>query len=329
MNPDLITLILLVVFLLSAIGVIMAGAWLYRQGPGSKKQARLERFVAPVGRESQAAASREFISVSDQEVSKFRDWLNRFLGFLSSEKLQVKLSSAYWPVTDVEYLLIRILAVVLAFMLGWWIPDNILGGLLLAVIALMVPPIILDRAVAGRQKKFHNQLLDVLVLIQGAVQAGYSLLQALDLAVNEVPAPASEEFGRVLREIRLGLSLEAAMFNLAERMENDDLQIVVTAIIINAQVGGNLSTVLEAAINTIRDRMQLMGEIQTLTAYARYVGNFLSLLPFILGLIIFVITPSYFDTVSTSLLTQIIFVMALLGIILGNIWIRRIVRIKV
>jgi tight adherence protein B len=154
-------------------------------------------------------------------------------------------------------------------------------------------------------------------------------MQALDLAVDEVPPPASEEFGRVLREIRLGISLEGALFNLAERMENDDLQIVVTAIIINAQVGGNLSTVLEAVITTIRDRLQLMGEIRTLTAYGRYVGNFLSLLPFLAGLAIFLLNPSYFDTVTTSLLTQILFVMAMLGVIIGNFWIRRIVRIKV
>jgi tight adherence protein B len=109
--------------------------------------------------------------------------------------------------------------------------------------------------------------LDVLLLIKGAVQAGYSLMQALDLAVKEIPAPASEEFGRVLREIRIGITLEGTFLNLAQRMENDDLQIVMTAIIINSQVGGNLSTVLEASISTIRDRMQLLGEIRALTSY--------------------------------------------------------------
>ena len=83
----------------------------------------------------------------------------------------------------------------------------------------MVPRILLDRAIAQRQKKFHTQLLDVLVLIKGAVQAGYSLLQALDLAVKEIPAPASEEFGRVLREMRLGISLEGTLFNLQKNGE--------------------------------------------------------------------------------------------------------------
>jgi tight adherence protein B len=154
-------------------------------------------------------------------------------------------------------------------------------------------------------------------------------MQALDLAVKEIPAPASEEFGRVLREIRIGITLEGTFFNLAQRMENDDLQIVMTAIIINSQVGGNLSTVLEASISTIRARVQLMGEIRALTSYGSYVGYFLTLMPFVAGVLIFLVSPNYFDVVKTSSLTQMIFLAAFFGIFIGNVWIRRIVRIRV
>ena len=325
-----LTLILLAVFLFSAVGVVLIGVWIYRSGPSSRKQERLERFVASVVEEQpKADGRRQILILSNRDIGKFRDWVNRSLGVLSSEKLQVNLSSAYWPITDIEYILLRVFVTVAAFLLGWQIPGNILGGIFFGVVAFMLPTILLDRAITQRQKKFHNQLLDVLVLIQGAVQAGYSLMQALDLAVDEVPAPASEEFGRVLREVRLGISLEGALFNLAERMENDDLQIVVTAIIINAQVGGNLSTVLESTITTIRDRMQLMGEIRSLTSYARYVGSFLTMMPFLAGIVIFVVNPSFFDTVTTSFLTQMIFVFAFIGVIIGNIWIRQLVKIKV
>jgi tight adherence protein B len=248
---------------------------------------------------------------------------------LSSDKLKMKLSSAYWPITDAEFVLIRVLTTVLGLVFGWFVLGNILAGIFLAAIAFLVPPILLERAIAKRQKKFHDQLLDVLVLINGAVQAGYSLLQALDLAVKEISAPASEEFGRVLHEMRLGISLERALNNLADRMENDDLQIVVTAVIINSQVGGNLSTVLDAAITTIRDRMHLMSEIRSLTSYSRYVGNFLTLMPFVAGLLIFIMSPRHFDTVKTSSIVQIIFVAAFIGVIIGNIWVRQLVKIKV
>jgi len=329
LNPETITLILLGAFLLSALGVILIGVWIYRHGPASKQQQRISRFVVPSPDGSVASSGQDIKGKTSRNIGLFRNWINNSLSSLSSEKLQIKISSAYWKITDTEFILLRILAVILAFLLGWLIPGNILGGIFLSAIAILVPPILLDTAITKRQKKFRDQLLDVLILIKGSVQAGYSLFQALDLAVKEIPAPASEEFGRILYEMRFGVSLEGALFNLAERMQNDDLQIVVTAIIINSQVGGNLSTVLESAIDTIRDRMHLMGEIQSLTSYGRYVGNFLTLLPFIAAFAIFLLSPDYFDTVFTSLLTQIIFVMALLGVIIGNIWIRRIIKIKV
>jgi len=329
LNQDLITGILLAVFLFCTIGVFLIGSWIYKNGPLSKKQERISRFVGSSLDDSQVTPARDSLLPSNLEIGKFRDWINKSLTSLSSDKLQIKLSSVYWAITDTEFILIRIVATVLTFLLGWLIPGNILGGIFLAVVVAMVPPFLLDRAIDKRQQKFHNQLLDVLLLIKGAVQAGYSLMQALDLAVKEIPNPASEEFGRVLREIRLGISLEGTLFNLGQRMENDDLQIVITAIIINSQVGGNLSTVLEASINTIRDRMQLMGEIRALTSYSRYVGYFLTMLPFIGGALIFILTPDYFDAVKTSSLTQIIFLAALGGIFIGNIWMKQIVQIKV
>jgi tight adherence protein B len=313
---------------LSFFGIILIGVWIYQNRTSPKKEGRITHFVAADGLGDQAASNSRKL-INQQRIGKFREWVNSALDSLSSEDLQMKLSSAYWPITDKEYILIRALATILSLLLGWFFFNNILGGIFLAVIAVMVPPILLDRAIAQRQKKFHEQLLDVLILIKGAVQAGYSLMQALDVAVEEIPAPASEEFGRILHEIHLGITLEQALINLAERMENDDLQIVVTAIIINNQVGGSLSTVLESTILTIRDRMHLFAEIRSLTSYSRYVGNFLTLMPFITGLAIFLLSPGYFDTVKTSLFTQGVFVAALVMVVIGNVWIRKLIKIKV
>ncbi len=329
MNLDIITIVLLSVFLLCAIGVILIGFWFYRNGVSSTRQGRISNFVDSSINDSQDSAVQNSTLISNQDIGKFRAWINDKLTGLSSEKLKLKLSSAYWTITDTEYLIICIVGTLLAFLLGWAIAGNFLAGLFLAAIAILIPPLLLDRSISQRQQKFHAQLLDVLVLIKGAVQAGYSLMQSLDLAVKEIPAPSSEEFGRVLREVQFGIPLEGALFNLGKRMQNDDLQIVVTAIVINSQVGGNLSTVLDATISTIRDRMHLFGEIRSLTSYARYVGNLLTLMPFLTGFAIFMMTPDYFDTVRTSIITQIILVMALLGVIIGNIWIRKIVQIKV
>lgn len=329
MSQNSITIILFAIATLSIIGTIFVAVWIIRNRPSSKKKSRINHFVTTDEYQAQTVAGKNRKLISQKQIVKFREWINSGLNRLSSVDLQIKLSSAYWPITDKEYILLRVFSTLFALLLGWFFFNNILGGLFLSVLTAMIPPILLDRAIAQRQKKFHEQLLDVLILIKGAVQAGYSLMQALDLAVEEIPAPASEEFGRILREIQLGITLEQALMNLSERMENDDLQIVVTAIIINNQVGGNLSTVLESTISTIRDRMHLFAEIRSLTSYSRYVGNFLTLMPFITGLAIFLLSPGYFDTVKTSLFTQGVFVGALVMVVIGNVWIRKLVKIKV
>jgi tight adherence protein B len=328
-NQDSITLILFGLILFCVLGLLLVGVWIYRNRNLTKKGGRVSRFVGSELNEEQDESEEKRPVWSREGVGKFRDWINQTLKALSSQKLQKKISSAYWQITDTEFILIRVTGIVLSFALFWLIFGSILAGIFIAVVAAMLPSILLDWAISQRQKKFHKQLLDILVLIKGAVQAGYGLMQALDLAIKEVPEPAAEEFGRVLREIRLGISLQDALTNLVDRMENDDLQIVVTAIIINSEVGGNLSTVLEATISTIRDRIQLQAEILSLTSYSRYVGNFLTLLPFIAGVVVFSLMPDYFETLRSSLLTQIIFVVALLGVIIGNFWIRRLVRVKV
>lgn len=320
---------LFVILALSLAGVVLGIFWLYRNGPGSRLHGRITGLGKPETMQSNETSVLDRSGILMSGFSKFRNWLNKVLSGISSEKMQIKLSSAYWPITDVEYIVIRILAAMVGLILGWLAMHNLLGGVFLAILMIILPPIVLERSIVNRQHKFRNQLMDVLILIKGAIQAGYSLPQSLELALKEIKPPSSEEFGRVLKEMRFGFPLEQALTNMAERMENDDLHIVVTAIIINSQIGGNLSTVLESTINTIRNRMQLSTEVQSLTAYARYVGNFLSFLPFVAGGLIFVITPNYFNSVVNSTLVQIIFGLALVGIVLGNIWIRRIARIRV
>ena len=329
MINDLTTTILILVVILCAVGLVFMSIALVRLRSASSIRGRILDYVQTGVDEAAGLLPGERKIVSDENLGRFRKWINESLGVLSSEKLRLKISSAYWEISDTEFILIRIIGTVLGFALGWLVTGNILGGIFLGGIVLLVPPILLDQAIMRRQRKFHEQLLDVLVMIKGAVQAGYSLMQALDMMVEQVNDPSAAEYGRVLREVRFGIPLEQALLNLAERMENDDLQIVITAIIINSQVGGNLSTVLEATISTIRDRLHLFGEIRSLTAYARFVGNFLSLMPFITGIAVFLINPEYFEPVKSELFTQIAFVVALIGVIIGNLLIRRLVRIRV
>ena len=277
-----------------------------------------------------------FVQVETEEpltrAIKFEGLRGRFnqaLAVFSTDDLRLKIASAYWPISDIEFISLRILLVIFGFIVGWVIPQNIIGGLGLGILFYLIPGFILERAIIKRRRLFQEQLLDFLILIKGAIIAGYSLPQALDMAVKEIPPPTCEEFAQVLREVKFGYSLEQALQNLTNRMQSDDLQIVVTAIMLNTQMGGNLSTVLEATIETIRERIHLLGEIRSLTSYSRFVGALVTLLPFITGLIVFLINPDFFETAKTSIISQIILLLALIGVILGNFLIRRIMNVRV
>ncbi len=224
--------------------------------------------------------------------------------------------------------MIQILSAILGLILGWVITKFFLIGLVLGILLYMLPGFFLYRSIFQRQKKFQNQLVDVLVLIRGSVQAGFSLLQSLEVVVKEMPEPASEEFGRVQREVQFGIPLSQALVSLSDRMESDDLQMVVTAIIINSQVGGNLSVMLTAVTETIRNRIALFGEVRALTSNARFTSYILTLLPFITALAVVLLSPGYFSESLDSPVTKILFGFALVGIIIGNIWLRRIANIK-
>jgi Flp pilus assembly protein TadB len=149
--------------------------------------------------------------------------MNNLLSGLASEKLNLQLISANWPITETEFVLIRIIGTILAFILGMLVSKMLVSGIGLAAIVFFVPDLLLKRSISQRQLNFGKQLVDVLILMTGAVRAGYSLPQAIEVVSKELKPPASDEFRRVRHEIGLGLSLSQALTNLVARMENDDL----------------------------------------------------------------------------------------------------------
>lgn len=330
MTQSSLTAVFIILIVIAVGGLAIVGVLLYRLSSQNRMKNRLTNFV------NENDLDQTFVQVETEEplirAIKFEGLRGRFnqaLAVFSTDDLRLKIASAYWPISDIEFISLRILLVIFGFIVGWVIPQNIIGGLGLGILFYLIPGFVLERANIKRRRLFQEQLLDFLILIKGAIIAGYSLPQALDMAVKEIPPPTCEEFAQVLREVKFGYSLEQALQNLTNRMQSDDLQIVVTAIMLNTQMGGNLSTVLEATIETIRERIHLLGEIRSLTSYSRFVGALVTLLPFITGLIVFLINPDFFETVKTSIISQIILLLALIGVILGNFLIRRIMNVRV
>ena len=300
--PQLVLFILGAGFLFVVVGVLLQIL------TSKREKQRLEVFVTEA---RNYQPTRQVGYFDRNKLDDFRETLNDTLSRLSSDRLKHQISSANWPITDVEFFLLRFFLAGVGFLIGWLISRNLIGGIGLAVLFYLIPNFYLRRSIIKRQTDFQDQLIDVLLMIRGAVQAGYGLLQSLDVVVSEMSAPASEEFERVIREVQIGYSLTQALTNLSARMENDDLQLVVTAIIINTQVGGNLTTMLTAVTNTIRARYQLFGEVRSLTSYARYAGYLLSFLPFATAIFMFLMSPDYYESAVNSPISQMVLLVAL------------------
>jgi tight adherence protein B len=312
-----------VIIILLAYGLVIYGlrdVFFAGQDIGS----RLESYVALPEESTQPQAGKR----RRVGLVRLRLRMNNMLSGLASEKLSLQLISANWPITETEFVLIRITGVIVAFGLGTLITKMTVSGLGLAVIAFFIPDLLLKRAISQRQLNFGKQLVDVLILMTGAVRAGYSLPQAIEVVSKELKPPASDEFRRVRHEIGLGLSLSQALTNLVARMENDDLYLAVTAININSQVGGNIVTMLEAVTETIRERVRLFMEVRVLTSQQRYGSYVLTFLPIAMAAAMFFINPDYMMRLFQPEILCVP-IGAVVMVIVGNFAVRRLAKIDV
>lgn len=326
LNLESLTLLPILVGLVAIGVVLLVIMWVVFRLLGSETQIseRLNVYAdVPVAGQARKTSRRM------TQLARMRYSLNSMMSSLAPESLSMQIATANWQITETEFMLIRFAAVGLGFLIGWLVSKQILPGLGLAVVAYIVPGVLLNWSIRRRQESFERQLVDILVLMVGAVRAGYSLVQSMDVVVRELKAPASEEFARVLREISLGLPVSQALLNLTDRMQNDDLYLVVTAININIQVGGNLASMLDAVAETIRDRIRLFAEVRMLTSQQRFNSYLLTLLPFGVAAMMFMLNPNYISRLFEPGPFLCIPIGAIISVMIGNIVIRRLSHIEV
>ncbi|MCU0520001.1 MAG: type II secretion system F family protein [Anaerolineae bacterium] len=197
------------------------------------------------------------------------------------------------------------------------------------IVGFFAPRVFLGSRRSKRLKEFNNQLGDALNLIVNSLRAGYSTVQALEVIASEMPKPISTEFGRVVLELQLGASFDVAMANLMRRMPSADMDLIITAMSVQREVGGNLAEVLDAISFTIRERVRIKGEIRTLTAQGRYTGYLITGLPFVLGGVIYLINPEFMGPLFSDPCGWLMVGISLVLIVIGYISINKIVSIEV
>ncbi len=230
-----------------------------------------------------------------QAPTPLTDWLNkRVEGTSWAEKVSRNLARADIKMKPGEYIALLIIAGFFVGFIFWFLSGrSILLGIPGVGIGLLLPGMYVKRQQGKRLIRFNEQLGDMLNLMVNGLRAGYSTLQAMEAVSKELPPPISDEFRRVVQEMQLGVPMERALDNLLRRIPSDDLDLVITAVNVQREVGGNLAEILDTISYTIRERVRIKGEIRVLTSQVMYSGRFLAMMPIIVVGILFLLNRDY------------------------------------
>jgi tight adherence protein B len=306
--------------------------------------ARLERYASTARRKEESKPSEASSSLGEMlSQSDAMSQINKVVERQSfGANMATDLARADLKLRVSEFLLIiagctigvpLLLMVLSAFLPTLGNPIFLIIG---AVVGFMLPRFYVSRRKRSRLNAFNKQLPETITLIANALRSGSSFLQAIELVTREARPPISLEFSRVIREVNLGLPFDGAMENMVRRVRSEDLELLVTAITIQHQVGGNLAEILDSIAFTIRERVRIKGEIRTLTAQQRMSGYVVGALPIGLAGLLFVIAPKFMEPMFQKPpdviglpLGVVILGFGLFMMAIGFLLIRRIVDIKV
>ncbi|MGA9399123.1 MAG: type II secretion system F family protein [Anaerolineaceae bacterium] len=311
------------VFILLIVGIVIS-----LRTERTEVDERIDKYV-----EEQKPAIPEAKDIKRQSTM-VTDWINtRVQRTSAGDNIARKLARADLKLKSGEYVALMIISSFLVGLVGF-----VLGGksILLAgagmIFGLNLPSMYVGQEQRKRLTKFNNQLGDMLNLTVNGLRAGFSTMQAMESISKELDAPVSDEFRRVVQEMQLGLSMEKALDNLLRRIPSPDLDLVVTAINVQREVGGNLAEILDTISHTIRERVRIKGEIRVLTSQQSFSGKFLALLPVFVVLALLIFNKSYileFTNPVNGVCGYIAIAIALLLIVFGYIALQKLAKIEV
>lgn len=264
---------------------------------------------------------------------KFRSFVRKTAQKLQNiqkgNRMDAKMQQADWPLFGSEYeVMLGIFGafcsvIMLAATLNPWLALAAgAAGVLLGLLFLAL-------RIRRRQKAFTQQLGDMLTMVANALRAGFSFMQAFELIAREMDAPIGREVQKVVNEVNVGVTLEMALENMQKRVQSPDFELVVTAVLIQRQVGGNLAQILDTISETIQERIRMRREVMALTAQGRLSGVVLAALPVALGAFLMAASPEYMRLLFEEPMGRMAIAGAIVLEIIGFFVIRRIVDIKI
>jgi len=320
------TLIVANVFVAAVLAVLALHSFLKWRVVGPEM--RLKRRLADLSR-SQASTEDEGPDILRTDEMSRIPWLNRILGSIDLAKdLRRLIEQSGVQVTTGALLLIMLVCgeVGLVLTLKMNRPFVSAGGF---VFCAALPLIYILHRRSERMRKFSEQFPDAIDMMTSALKAGHALGRAMQLVAMEAPDPIKTEFRKTFEEQNLGLPIRESLLNLSDRVDNIDLKLFVTAVIIQRESGGNLTEILTKISRTIRARFALLGQIKVYTAQGRFTAWVLGLLPLVIGVVVYMLNPEYISFHYTDPVGRVLLGFAVVLQITGLLIVRRIVKMKV
>nr|MDQ6919061.1 type II secretion system F family protein [Candidatus Dormibacteraeota bacterium] len=314
-------------FLTILVGLCLAAAiavFFWSLDTVRRERTAVDLVISPLPRRRSGIDFRDTVDRVMQPLADNLSERNRRAGKFT---LAEELAKAGLRLTSSEYLLIQVSLALALALVGFWIFGFTLPVLLLAALGYMVPRIYMRRRQEQRQRAFTDQLGNMITLLSNALKTGYSLGQAIEIIAKKAPPPVSDEFEVVTTSIHFGTSVEEALAALGKRIQSSDLDFILVAILLHRKVGGNLPEILDNIADTIRDRLRMKREMSVLTAHARGSATLISALPIVLGVIMYAITPKYFQPMLASPIGWFLIVVAAALVIVGNVLMNRLAKV--
>lgn len=247
----------------------------------------------------------------------------------NAENLDFKMQQAGLPLLGSEFLVIATFGAIIAGVIVMLLTMNVGNALLVAFVAIFGEWMYVEYRIKHRREVFTNQLGDCLTMVANAMRAGFSFLQAMELVAKEMEPPISEEFAKVMREMNVGARMEQALEDMDRRVGSPDFSLMVTAVLIQRQVGGSLAQILDTISGTINERIRMRNEVMALTAQGRASGWILAALPIALGGLLSFVNPGYLAPLFGDPIGRMAIAGALVLEFIGFFAIQRIVDIEV
>lgn len=290
-------------------------------------------FVQAKGGKSLARRRLDSLEAYTTPIEKSVPLALREKGSEWAENTRAQLDRAGLALKLHEYLAIRILLGLVAFLFLLALGDGktiaFAAGLGLGLVGYMLPAFYVRTRITRQVRKFNDQMPEMLTMVSNSLRAGFGLLQALDLAAEQLQPPMSTELDRLLQDTRMGATIEEALDKMRERVGSYDLEVVITAILIQRSVGSNLSEVLDKVAHTIRERVRIKGEINTLTAQKRLSGWIVGLMPVGFVILMLLVNFDYMSVLFTNPTGRVLLMIAAGLDIMGILIIKRIVTVDV